>query len=71
MAEVGSLAAQLRAQDISKLIKVLQMQRERALGEGFSALAKQLQGRIGQEKRRLEALLEQVPSEIAEVIRNG
>jgi len=71
MAEAGSLAAQLRAQDISKLIKALQMQRERALGTGFPALAKQIQGRIGQEKRRLEALLAQVPPVIAEVIRNG
>jgi len=71
MAEVASLAAQLRAQDISKLIKALQMQREWALAEGFPALAKQITGRIGQEKRRLEALLEQVPPVIAEVIRNG
>jgi hypothetical protein len=67
----GQLAVQLRAQEVSKLLKQLTAQQVLAEGRGLRDLAKQIQRRINQEKRNLNALLVQVPEPIASVIRNG
>jgi hypothetical protein len=65
------LAAQLRAQEVSKLIKQLAVIQDQAEGRGFRDLAKQVQRRIVKERRNLNALLVQVPQPIDSVIRNG
>lgn len=69
--DIELLAAQLRAQEVSKLIKQLAVIQVQAEGWGFRDLAKQVQRRIIKEKRNLNALLVQVPQPIALVIRNG
>ena len=65
------LAAQLRAQEVSKLIKQLTALQVLAEGRGLGDLAKRIQQHIRKEKHNLDALLTQVPQPIASVIRNG
>jgi len=66
---LGLLAVQLRAQDVSKLIKQLTATEVLAEGRGFGNLAKQIRQRIAKEKRNLDALLALLPEPIAAVIR--
>ena len=66
---LGLLAVQLRAQDVSKLIKLLTAQEVLAAGRGFRDMAKQIRQCIAKEKRNLDALLALLPEPIAAVIR--
>ena len=68
---VEQLAAQLRAQEVGKLIKQLTALQVLAEGRGLGDLAKQIQRHIRKEKHNLNALLSQTPRTVADAIRYG